>query len=279
VPELAAGLGVVTIVDVGAQALPDQDDVYRPLVRSGRARVVGFEPLAEARAARQRQDPGFVVHPHALGDGAPRTLHRTATSATSSLYRPDLMRMADFAGLAATCRVVGETPVSTVRLDDVADCRGAAFCKLDVQGAELDVLRGAPRLLTELLVLHTETEFVPLYQGQPLFADLDAHLRGAGFELYAFPHLEHYRYETRGAPPDGSPSRLLWGDAVYVPTRERILALAPGRALALAWIMHELYRAHDFCRWVLTHLDARDGGARVAAYDRALAPDPVRLAR
>ena len=55
--------------------------------------------------------------------------------------------------------------------------------KLDVEGAELDVLRGGEGVLAEALVLEVEVELNPLFAGQPLFADVDAHLRERGWAL------------------------------------------------------------------------------------------------
>jgi hypothetical protein len=214
VPELAAHLGVVRVVDVGATPVADGPDVYRPLARAGRCEVV-------------------------------------ACGARPSPDRPP------------------------VRLDDLDACREAAVCRLDAPGAALDVLRGAPRLLRELLVLHVAVEFAPHRERRALFADVDAHLRAAGFELHALPRLEHERYDGAGPVNGGRPSRLLRADAVFVPTRERILALPVERALPLCWVMHELYRAYDFCRWLLASLDA--GGRTpsfVRAYDRVLGSIP-----
>jgi len=51
--------------------------------------------------------------------------------------------------------------------------------KIDVQGAELAVISGAQEMLRNVAVVEVEVEFVPLYVGQPLFADVDAAMRAA----------------------------------------------------------------------------------------------------
>jgi len=51
--------------------------------------------------------------------------------------------------------------------------------KIDVQGAELAVISGAQEMLRDVAVVEVEVEFVPLYVGQPLFADVDAAMRAA----------------------------------------------------------------------------------------------------
>ena len=58
-----------------------------------------------------------------------------------------------------------------------------ALLKIDVQGAELDVLRGCGELLALFRYVYVELSFVPLYTGQPLSDEVIAFLRAAGFRL------------------------------------------------------------------------------------------------
>ena len=46
-----------------------------------------------------------------------------------------------------------------------------------MQGAERDVIEGASDTLKGVSVVHTGVEFVPLYEGQSLFAEVDQALR------------------------------------------------------------------------------------------------------
>lgn len=57
------------------------------------------------------------------------------------------------------------------------------FLSMDIQGAEYEVLRGAPRALKTILGIITEVEFRQIYQEQKLFADIHVLLRAAGFDL------------------------------------------------------------------------------------------------
>ena len=141
--------------------------------------------------------------------------------------------------------------------------------KIDVQGAELDVLRGAPRLLAEALVVHTEVEFVPLYREQPLFADVDQTLRGAGYGLFALEEIQSRVYKPFRAADLPSSRRFrqaLWTDAVYVRQLFDLDRLDADDLVRLFVILHVAYGATDLCTRVLERLDARTGNATAGHY-------------
>ena len=80
--------------------------------------------------------------------------------------------------------VVGTEEVELGRLDsiDFADAT-SIYLKVDVQGTELDVLRGAASALLSTRLVEAELSAVELYDGQPLIEDVIAHLRKKGFDL------------------------------------------------------------------------------------------------
>jgi FkbM family methyltransferase len=82
--------------------------------------------------------------------------------------------------------------------------------KLDVQGAEAHVLRGAEQLLRarRIKLVAAEALFVQVYRGQAYYHDVAALLEEVGYRLFDFYNF-HYG-------PDG---RLHWGDAIFVPAR------------------------------------------------------------
>jgi hypothetical protein len=81
--------------------------------------------------------------------------------------------------------VVGAEEVEVARLDDLDVVRPGerAYLKLDVQGAELAVLRGAARTLEAVRVVEAELSAVELYEGQALLSEVVEHLRAGGFDL------------------------------------------------------------------------------------------------
>lgn len=55
--------------------------------------------------------------------------------------------------------------------------------KLDVQGFEAEVLRGAENTLPHVWFLESELSLTPLYEGQVLYEEMIEHLGDAGFSL------------------------------------------------------------------------------------------------
>ena len=82
--------------------------------------------------------------------------------------------------------LVAEHSVATTRLDDINGIEKIDFIKLDVQGSELTILSNAKRLLESCLLVQVEVEFVELYEGQPLFSDVDNFMRSRCFQFHYF---------------------------------------------------------------------------------------------
>ena len=254
----------ITIIDVGAQNLSSEDHIYAPLQRSGIAKVIGFEPLAEAAEERRRGDPNVIMLNHFVGSGRPGTFHVGRFDPTSSLFEPNMPFLSQFVSLPQMCETVSSSPAVTIRLDDVPEISDCDFLKLDVQGGELDVLDGAPRLLAGVAVVHCEVEFAPVYKNQPLFADVDARLRAAGFELIDLMNSGYAGYADLVRPR--AQSRLLWAEAVYFRSPESLAALGPAKLLRAGIIAHVNYGMYDLTARLLAQFDRVTGGATRERY-------------
>jgi FkbM family methyltransferase len=264
---LASLLGVlvppIRIVDIGALWLGDGALPYGPLLESGRASVIGFEPIAEAcESLNQRfQQQHHLYLPYAIGDGEKHLFHRCNSDMTSSLFEPDLTWMNLFQNLPELCQVTSVQEIDTHRLDDVKEVSSVDYLKIDVQGAELDVLKGATRVLKDALVIHTEVEFSPIYRGQPLFADIDQFLRAQGFMFHRFLALKGRPLASLAASGEAfrTVRQVLWSDAVYIRPILGWNDLATESLLRLAVILHEMYESFDFSAKLLQMYDDRTG--------------------
>ncbi len=176
-------LAPATVIDVGANRGQFALDVEAALPA---ARVISFDPMPDAVAIHRRLfagNPRVTVRPVALGSApGTATLHRSGRDDSSSLLPIGEAQTALFPGTEER----GTEPIAVTTLDlALADevLAGPVLCKLDVQGFELEVLRGATDTLTRVRWVYAECSFEELYDGQPLADEIVAFLLASGFHL------------------------------------------------------------------------------------------------
>lgn len=248
----------IRVIDVGAMAVGE--DVHAPLVKAGIASVLGFECVqSECDRLNAMKQATHTYLPHAVGDGRERDFHECNFPMTSSLYEPNTALLAKFQNLENLTQVVKKGRLATHRLDDLPEAAGADFLKLDVQGAEVDVMNGADKVLAEAVVVHTEVEFVQMYKDQPLFAEVDQRLRKSGFVFHRFAGIAGRTFQPLVVNNDVNTmlSQMLWADAVYVKDFMALDKLPAEKLLKLAVILHVIYGSFDFSLQVLYAYDAK----------------------
>jgi FkbM family methyltransferase len=208
-------------VDCGARAarLPK---AFRNLKNT---RYIGIDADAdECLRLNQSARPGHLYLPAVLGSSSSRGhFHVTRAPACSSLLRPDHEFLSEFGDIAEGFTVERQIDVETTPLDTCLATNNIGYAdvvELDTQGSELDVLRGAKRILQDSVVaVQAEVEFAPMYAGQPLFADVDAFMRAQHFQLF---DLSRYRVRRSTVDPAvATRGQLLWGHALYLRDHRR----------------------------------------------------------
>ncbi len=267
--EVAPDLQPIKIVDIGAAwSERHKPPSYAGLLEDGRVELIGFEPDLESCADLVRRfGPPHRFLPLFIGGGGPAKFYRAALSDCSSLYRPNAPLLGMFNHLPDLMSEQGVMDVDTVRLDDIEQIGDIDFLKLDVQGAELDVLKGGERALAAAVAVQTEVEFVELYENQPLFAEVDRHLRAHGFWFHSFIDMGSMSFKPiQVGSPDHGLNQRLWSDAIYVRHPLRFAALATDKLRKLAVILHHLYGSYDLALQCLKAADAQDGAGLAPRY-------------
>ena len=224
----------LVVVDVGARG----GFARRWLVYGDDVRFVGFEPDSEecSRLNHEISDSRVRFYPVALHrDRGKRPFFVAKFPASSGFYENDMRfwrRFLDEWALA----VVETIDLDTVDFDTFAHEHGIPpvdFMKIDVEGAELDVLHGAEgSLRRSVLGIDLEVRFRQINVGGAVFADIDEYLRRLGFQLW---DLRPHKYARKVLSPrmyDPVPGataqgQVFWGDALYLRDAVHEMETAP----------------------------------------------------
>lgn len=177
------GEELATVVDVGANRgqFALIAGAYAP-----KARIYSFEPLVEAIEVFRHvfhEQPNVTVHNYAIGLESSETLmHISQADDSSSLLPISDLQASLFPGTAE--RSVRSVSVrSLAEAFDTTKIRQPALLKIDVQGYELEVLKGCADLLASFKYVLVEGSYVELYQGQALVDEIITHMDRSGFVL------------------------------------------------------------------------------------------------
>jgi FkbM family methyltransferase len=195
--ELSLQRGAV-VFDVGANVGYFSESV---LAHQPWARIHAFEPLADAcaklRGALAPFGDGIVINATALGAARGERAFRVSRFDEASSFLEN--------GAVLNDRVYGIdfTTVATipVTIDTIADyivehcIPRIDLLKLDVQGFELEALRGAEPALDRIEAIYCEAQFEELYRGGPLAGEIFAWLHARGFELL---RMTAFRADDKG---------------------------------------------------------------------------------
>ena len=189
---------IAHVLDVGANK-----GQFRDLLRDEvgfQGPIDSFEPVSAFAAAlkiRAASDARWTIHPFALGSTAGEvTINVMNSPGLSSILSPDIGAMRS-ALPRPDASVASTETVRVQRLDDlpVASAESASgrrtFLKLDTQGFDLEVLRGASATLPSIVALQTELSMLPIYHGMPTHSEVLEFLKSSRFDVSGFFPVTH----------------------------------------------------------------------------------------
>jgi FkbM family methyltransferase len=224
--------------------------------------VIGFELDKElCEKLNKESQNGFKFFYQALGlKNERRRLYNTMDPRCSSLYEPNEKLLSKYQALEVMY-LKNVSEIDTVSLDHFCfenKIEKIDFVKIDIQGAELDVFKGAKNILKDVLCIISEVEFVPFYIKQPLFGDIYNFLIKEDFMLIKF-----LGFGGRFMKPIilnnqvfDSNSQHLWSDVFFIKNIEIIKQLEDQKILKLSFFAF-LYNNLDIAFFFISEYDLR----------------------
>lgn len=240
----------ITFVDVGAagevqtrwkQILPKVDFVgFEPDVRS----TVNEQLLNKAHSYK-------IIHEALWDKTGTLKINLCQKPQVSSFFEPNLSLVEQFPN-PERFKITGSIDVSVKTLDSL-NLIQADFIKIDVQGGEYHVLKGASKTLEKTFALELEVEFAEIYKNQPLFGDAVQFLRGQNFEFLDFTHIS--RWERKRYAQIG---QVIFGDALFIKSPEYILKSADEGDVRRYCAILAIFIRTDLIEVILDKLRQRD---------------------
>lgn len=206
VAELLKRIGVEEVFDVGANV----GQYSSRLIDAGfEGRITSFEPLPAAHGKLKANAEAFsnwqVYRRCAIGSQPGKTeIHESENSVSSSILDIEELHLK----ASKSSNFVASHPIDVVTLETILSEHpgNSIFAKVDTQGFELEVFRGAKNVLENFVGFQFELSMAPLYDGQPYYIDFIREIEEAGFQLFEL--VPGFR--------DRSSQRLLQADAIFL---------------------------------------------------------------
>lgn len=212
----------LVLIDIGASG-----GFKENWVRANRyLQMIGFEPDDRSLADLMKSEefPNIKYLNTALyKEKRSLDFYLTRKQQLSSMLEPNREFLDRFPE-AERFDVVGTKRISTDTLDSQLQehkINDVDFIKLDTQGSELFILQGATEILrNSVFGLEIELEFVPMYDDQPLFAEVDNFVKDFGFQLFDLRPC--YWKRLVGKNCSRAKGQIVFADAIYLKTIESL---------------------------------------------------------
>lgn len=218
--------GGISLIDIGAAG--GLQDRWKPYTRF--VDLVAVEPDSRAKESIEKLETTSLRSLHRVNSPLASTtreldFYLCKHPRQSSVYKPNQKHFSKYND-GHKWRVERIEKMDAITLDSAIASRiKPDFLKIDTQGSELDILKGATTTLRSCLGIEAEVEFREIYESQPLFGDLAIFMTANGFEFIDF--VAFGRWERSRS--DGLRTflgELIHADALFMRSPESALALA-----------------------------------------------------
>ena len=191
-------------------------------------RAILFEPdQKEYTNLKSILSENHIIINKALSDKKGEiTFHTCRKQQVSSVYLPNFPHLNRFPeperfNIIETVKLDADTLDNQLQKNNIDR---VDFIKIDTQGHELSILKGAAQSLKQTIGLEVEVEFVQHYENQPLFVDVNNFIINFGFELFDLKRAFWKRKDVKNYCRNCK-GQMVHGDALYLRSPENILTM------------------------------------------------------
>jgi FkbM family methyltransferase len=194
------------VIDVGANIGQYGNSIRQAGYKN---HIISFEPISSVYKVLKSNidsDKRWEAHNFGIGKGNEETIINVSKNLASS----SILNVTEASTNAEPLSgFESKEIIQIISLDEFFENKGIKdniYLKIDVQGYELEVLKGCQKMISQISVIQIEMSFIELYNDGPLFKDILEKMEYFGFEIYSI--IPDFRDPVTG--------RLLQADGIFV---------------------------------------------------------------
>ena len=216
ISELARQGHSFNFLDIGSSG--SLDSRWEPLYRN--IMLFGFDPNASDCDVQNKEHPykkatflPYAVYSH----DTTLPLYETMSPYCTSTLEPNLDWLDRFE-FKDLFRVVDTRSIHVKGISNIKELENFSpdIIKIDVQGAELPILRNATSLIRSSFYMELESGFNANYIGESLFADIDHFMRGQDFLLFDINTSHRISRDNPLKSKKTGKEQLLWAESIWL---------------------------------------------------------------
>lgn len=258
--DVLGGTEKLVVLDIGANPL-GAPPAYQSLLDEGACHVIGFEPQKEEfEALVKAAGPNESYINAAVGKSGKAFLNTFGSSGFASLFQMHGPSVRFLGRWKSQLRNDQKFEVDLKGIDEIDEITRIDLLKIDVQGAERDIIRTGLRKLANAIAIIPEMRYFRIYDGEPLMGELDQELRSHGFDLHKLmpPQSRHLaNSQSHRLKRRAMQSQVIDGDAVYIRRMTDVSGWSDAQLIKLALAADSVFDSPDLALRCLDYLVER----------------------
>jgi FkbM family methyltransferase len=251
----------IQVMDVGAACI-NEIPIYKVLLDKKIGHLTAFDG-DERHIEKLNQVYGseeVSIFNNFLFDGKKHEVFLCSpASGMSSLFKPKVDALNFFNGFDVFGKVERVEKVQTHKLDSIKKLKSPDFLKMDVQGAELEIIKNGKKTLKNCLAMQLEVSYFSFYENEPTFGEVDTYMRHLGFVPHSFLDIKRWSiaptiFNNNFRVPG---NQLIQSDIVYVKDPLKFADMSDIQLKKLTILMHYCFKSIDFSTRVILEMEKR----------------------